>query len=385
MTSTITMPADHHRIDDAISQLVIKLRGRSDEIETACRLPDDVASDLRDSGIFRLWLPRELGGVEAEPATVIDALQALAAADASVGWCAAIGLGSNLIGGYLPRRGAEDVYPTGTEVAGGSLMPGGRATRNTDGDLVVDGRWPFASGAHHCDWLAGVAVLTDVTGPDARLVVMPRSEIELLDTWHVAGLKGTGSTDFEAHHIVVPERHTASLNALESWPAGSMWKIPLHSLLLPVMATVPLGIARAALTELTTLATDKTPFRSTRTLAERDSTRTAIAIATANVGAGTEYLTSTMTALFDTARRGSTPTLHQRAAARLAAVHATQNAADAVTACYRTAGSTALSTSSPLQRHLRDVNAATQHYALSHNGYETTGRVLLGYDPDVPL
>ena len=385
MTTIVPDQGDLHRIPTAVHELCTRLAGRNDEIETARRLPDDIASALRSTGIFRSWLPRELGGAEADPAAVISAIQALAAADASVGWCAAIGIGSNLVAGYLPRRGAEEIFPTGSEVAGGSLAPGGRAIRDSDGNLVVDGRWPFASGAHHCDWLAGVAVTEGPGAPEARLVVMARGDVELLDTWHVAGLRGTGSTDFVAHGTIVPEAHTASLAALQAWPAGPMWKIPLHSLLLPVMGAVPLGMARAALAELTALATVKTPFRSSRTLAERDSTRAALALATARVEAASGYLVSTMTELFDTARAGSVPIVRQRSAARLAAVHAAQESAEAVQACYRTAGSTALFNTSPLQRHLRDVNAATQHYALSHSGYATTGAVLLGYDPDVPV
>ena len=369
----------------SVDELCRLLAGRSDEIEAARRLPDDVAASLRKTGIFRQWLPRELGGNEAEPGTVIDDIQALSAADGSVGWCAAIGLGSNLIGGYLPEHGAREVYATGHEVAAGSLMPAGTATRNAGGDLIVDGRWPFASGAHHSDWLVGAVIIPGSRPAEVRLVVMPRTDVELLDTWQVLGLKGTGSTDFEAHGLVVPERHSALLTDLHPWPAGPMWRIPLHSLLLPVMAAVPLGIARAALVELSRLAVAKTPSHGSRTLAERDSTRSAVAIATATVDSAAGYLTSTMTALLAASRAGRVPTPMQRAAARLAAVHAAQGAAAVVETAYRTAGSSAMRLTSPLQRHLRDVNTATQHYALSHNGYETVGRVLLGFEPDGPL
>lgn len=71
---------------------------------------------------------------------------------------------------------------------------------------------------------------------------MPRSDVTLVDNWQVSGLKGTGSTDFEVQGALVPESHTVSLAALDPWPAGDMWKIPLHSLLLPIMGTVPLGV-----------------------------------------------------------------------------------------------------------------------------------------------
>ncbi|MGZ4566627.1 MAG: acyl-CoA dehydrogenase family protein [Blastococcus sp.] len=362
------------------------LAGRSPEIEAAGRLPDDVVAAVRATGIFRMWLPCELGGAEARPAEVIATLSTLAAADSAAGWCAGIGMASNLVAGYLPRNGAEEVFATGDEIAGGSLMPAGRARRTDGGDLLVSGQWPFGSGAYHSDWLAGGALLDTGGAPEVRLVLLPRHEVDLIaGSWEVAGLRGTGSVDYRVAGAVVPERRTVRLASLSAWPAGAMWRIPMNALLLPVMAAVPLGIARAALAELTTLATAKTPYRSTRTLAERESTQSGLARATAGVEAAAGYLAAAMTALFDTAEAGAVPALEQRAATRLAAVHAAQVAADAVEFAYRTGGTTALRLTSPLQRHLRDVNACTQHYALADSGYETVGRVLLGLPLDASL
>lgn len=361
------------------------LAGRGPEIETAGRLPDDVVAAVRATGVFRMWLPSELGGAEARPAEVIDTLSSLAAAEGAAGWCAAIGMASNLVAGYLPRSGAEEVFATGDEIAGGSLMPAGRARRTENGGLLVSGQWPFGSGAHHSDWLAGGALVDTGGAPELRLVLLPRNEVELIGgSWEVAGLRGTGSVDYRVADAVVPERRSVPLTAMTTWPAGAMWRIPLTALLLPVMAAVPIGIARAALAELTTLATAKTPYRSTRTLAERESTQSGLARATADVEAAAGYLSTAMTALFDTAA-AAVPTLEERAAARLAAVHAAQVAADAVQFAYRAAGTTALRLTSPLQRHLRDVNACTQHYALAASGYETVGKVLLGLPADTPL
>jgi indole-3-acetate monooxygenase len=362
------------------------LAGRSPDIEAAGRLPEDVVAAVRATGIFRMWLPRELGGAEARPAEVIATLSALATADSAAGWCAGIGMASNLVAGYLPRSGAEEVFATGDEIAGGSLMPAGRARRTDDGDLLVRGQWSFGSGAHHSDWLAGGTLLDTGGAPEVRLVLLPRHEVDLLEgSWEVAGLRGTGSVDYRVAGAVVPERRTVRLASMSAWPAGAMWRIPLNALLLPIMAAVPLGIARAALTELTTLATAKTPYRSTRTLAERESTQSGLARAVAGVEASAGYLATAMTALFDTAESGAVPALEQHAATRLAAVHATQVAADAVEFAYRAAGTTALRLTSPLQRHLRDVNACTQHYALAAGGYETVGKVLLGLPVDAPL
>jgi indole-3-acetate monooxygenase len=377
-------PTDAVAVLDAVTELTGELSGRGAEIEAARRLPADVVAALHRTGVFRLWVPRELGGLEADPAMVVRIVETLAAADGSTGWCAATGLASNTVGAFLPERGARELYPTGRELAGGALMPGGRAVLQDDGGYRVQGRWSFGSGTQHCDWVVGGAVVVGQGAPQVRAVVMPVADIEFLDNWQVLGLEGTGSVDYQVSGVLVPARHTIELGDISPWPAGAMWRIPLMSLIFPVLAAVPLGIARRAVTELRALAVTKTPFRTSKLLAEREVVQAAVARASALVEAGSSYLRASMQALRQAADQGP-PTVQQRAEARLAAVHATASAAEAVALCYHSGGSTALYRSSPLQRALRDVNAATQHYALAAPGYEMVGRVLFGMEPDPGL
>jgi alkylation response protein AidB-like acyl-CoA dehydrogenase len=368
-----------------VTELAGSLRGRSAEIERARRLPDDVVAALRRARVFQLWMPRELGGLEADPADVLQVVETLAAADGSTGWCAATGLASNVVGAFVPEAGARRLYPTGLELAGGALMPGGRAVAQPDGSYLVAGTWSFGSGVQHCDWVVGGAVVTRDGPPEVRAVVMPAAEIDFLDNWNVLGLRGTASVDYRAEGIRVAADHTLVPDRVAPWPAGPMWRIPLMSLIFPVLAAVPLGLARRAVAELRELATVKTPFRSGRLLAEREVVQATLAQATALIEAGHHYLRVSMQALWQAGAAGAPPTVEQRAQARLAAVHATAGAAEAVLLCYRSAGSTALYDSNPLQRLLRDVNAATQHYGISATGYELAGRALLGMPPDPGL
>jgi alkylation response protein AidB-like acyl-CoA dehydrogenase len=264
-------------------------------------------------------------------------------------------------------------------------MPGGRADPQPDGSYLVAGTWSFGSGVQHCDWVVGGAVVTGDGPPQLRAVVMPAAEVEFLDNWDVLGLLGTASVDFRAEGIRVPAEHSLVPDRVSPWPAGSMWRVPLMSLIFPVLAAVPLGLARRAVTELRELAVVKTPFRSGRLLADREVVQAGLARATALIESGHHHLTASMQALWQAAAAGSAPTVEQRAHARLAAAHATAGAAEAVLLCYRSAGSTALYGSNPLQRLLRDVNTATQHYGISAAGYELTGRALLGMEPDPGL
>ena len=404
MTSVLAQEAD--QVIGAVTDLAAELRERGPEIERARRLPADVVAGLREAGVFRLWTPRELGGMEAEPAAVIRIIETLAAADGSAGWCSATGVASNTVAGFLPEKGARELYSTGLELAGGALMPGGQAVLQPDGSYLVNGQWSFGSGTQHCDWVVGGAVVTAGTAqaggaaqggaaqggaaqaggpPSIRAVVMPAAEIEFLDNWDVAGLEGTGSVDYRASGIRVPAEHTLAVDQISPWPAGNMWRTPLTSLLFPLLAAVPLGIARRAVAELNELALTKTPFRSSRLLADREGVQAALARSAALIESGHHYLVASMTAVRQACEDGGAPTVDQRAQARLAAVHATTAAAEAVMLCYRSAGTTALYRSSPLQRALRDVNAATQHYALGAPGFDMVGRVLLGMEPDPSL
>ena len=367
----------------AAVELAAKLRGRGAEIEQAGTLPADVVAGLHECGIFRLWMPVELGGLEAEPADVLAIVQTLAEADGSTGWCAATGVASNVAGGLLSQAAAREIYPTGSELCGGALMPGGRAVPRAGG-FEVDGRWAFGSGIRHCDWIVGGALVEDAAGgpPAARAVLMPRGSVELLDTWQVLGLSGTGSVDYQVHGLYVPERHTIELAALDPWPAGAMWRIPLRSLLYPILAAVPLGLARRAIAELTELAGERARFGSSRRLADRDVVQATVGRAQALTDAGAAYLSAGLQRLRQVADSGRVPGPAERAGARLAAVHATEQATRAVELCFRASGTAAIYQTSALQRALRDVNTAGQHYALSAPGYELTGRVLLGFEPD---
>jgi len=368
----------------AVSELAGRLRERGEEIEQDRRLPADIVAALRQARVFQLWMPRELGGLEAEPATVVQVVETLSEADGSTGWCAATGLASNVVGAFVPEAGARELYPTGQEMAGGALMPGGRAVPQPDGSYLVSGTWSFGSGVQHCDWVVGGALVTGDGRPEVRAVVMPAAEVEFLDNWDVLGLRGTASVDFRAEGIRVPAEHSLAPDRVSPWPAGPMWRIPLTSLIFPVLAAVPLGLARRAVTELRELAVVKTPFRSGRVLADREVVQANLARASALIESGHHHLTASLQALWQGAA-GSVPTVEQRAHARLAAVHATAGAAEAVLLCYRSAGSTAVQDSNLLQRLLRDVNTATQHYGISAAGYELTGRALLGMEPDPVL
>ena len=254
----------------AAGELAPLARRAALDTERDRRLADELVEELRRSGVFRLCVPRTIGGVEGHVLDLLAAVEAVARGDGSAGWCAAIGATSGALATYLPEPAAREVYGDPGVISGGVFAPLGRATPVGDG-YRVSGRWPFASGVNHCDWLMGGCLVEEggelrkleSGAPDIRFMLFPAAEAEVIDTWNVAGLRGTGSHDFAVDGATVPEERSASLITDDPRCDGPLYAFPVFGLLALSIASVGLGIARAAIDDLVELATAKKPSGST--------------------------------------------------------------------------------------------------------------------------
>ncbi len=375
---------------DAARRMAGPVAALSAAIEATGRLPVHLVDDLRASGIPALWLPTELGGAEATPAEVMDAIATLAAADGATGWCAAVAVGTNALAAFLPEAGARKIFASPATLTGGSFNTAGRATVDGDGNLVVTGRWGFGSGGSHSDWMAGACLLVDDAGellttddgrPQPRLALFPRSSMMIHDTWHTSGLRGTASHDYAVDSLPVPAAHTMAF-AFAPWATGPMWRTPPMPLFFAPLAAVALGIARGAIDDVVELAQTKTPYRSARRLADRDVVQSMVARAEALTRSARAFLVESLDRML---AAGAGAGMDDRAIARLAVVNAASSSRAAVDLCFEAAGTTALFDDHPLQRRHRDVHALGQHVVLAFPGLETVGRVLLGLELDTPL
>jgi alkylation response protein AidB-like acyl-CoA dehydrogenase len=294
-----------------------------------------------------------------------------------------------MLAAYLPAAAAREVWGDPAGVVGGVFAPMGTALAG-EGEFSVTGRWRFASNVDNCDWLMGGCVVLDgdrprtLPGgrPDVRLMLFPAGDVEVIDTWSVSGLRGTGSHDMVVTGIVVPAERSASLITDGPVAGGPLYAFPPFGLLAASIAAVALGTARGALDDLAALAREKTPTMGTRTLAERAGTQARVAQAEAALAAARALLHESIERAWEAARAGGSIPLELRARLRLAATHAVEASAAAVDAAYNLAGGTAIYESGPLQRRFRDVHAATQHMLVGPATWEVAGRVLLGLDVD---
>jgi indole-3-acetate monooxygenase len=353
------------------------------------QLAAELVHDIARARLWRLCVPESLGGLEAAPTRLISAVETLARGDASAGWCVAVCATSGLLGGYLPEPAAREIFGAPTGVSGGVFAPKGRAQATMDG-FRVSGRWPFGSGCEHCGWLMCGCIVYDGETPralpsgrpDVRLVLVPADDVVIHDTWHVSGLRGTGSHDISVDDLFVPVSHTASVFTDPPVAPGPLYAFPLFGLLAVAIAGVALGVARAALSDVVDLAGVKTPTGSGRKLAERAATQVDVARAEASLRAARGLLYDTVGYAWEVAVAEGEVPVDERASLRLAATHATTVSAEVVDAAWRLAGASAAYETSPLQRRFRDIHVATQHMLIAPATWELTGRLLLGLATD---
>ncbi len=367
---------------DAARALAPRIGALAEETERGRRLPAELVSAFAEAGFFGMCVPRDLGGPEAHPAVLLDTMETLAAADGAAGWCAMIAATTSVLAAYLPDADARTIYGTAGTATGGAYAPQGRAT-TVSGGYRVTGRWAFASGCEHCAWLTGGSLVQSAGGQsEARLMMFPASEVEIIDTWNVSGLRGTGSHDIAVRDVFVPATRAISLTIDRPCRGGTLYAFPVFGLLALGGAAVATGIARHAIDELVSLAATKTATLQRRRLAERPVVQAKVAEAEALLGSARAFLREAVARAWESAERGGEIALRDRAHLRLAATHATATAARAVDLMYTAGGGTAIYATSPLQRCLRDAHAVTQHVMVAEPTYELVGRVLLGVDAD---
>ncbi|MEM6651050.1 MAG: acyl-CoA dehydrogenase family protein [Pseudomonadota bacterium] len=384
----MTIEANHPTLD-AARALQSELATRAAEMDEVRRLPRDLAEKLARGGLFRMVTPAAYGGLECSPRQIVDAVEAVAEANASAGWCVMIGATTALNAAYMAPDMAHDVYSDPMIITGGVFAPMGKALVDGD-DYIVSGRWQWGSGSANCSWLCGGSMVfedgalrTLPSGrPDARMMVFPAAEAELIDTWHVMGLKGTGSGDIAVDQIRVPKARSVSLVADKPYIDSPLYKFPAFGLLSLGVASAAMGNAKGALQAFTDLAGAKKNQGSKKTLSERATIQSETARMTAMFRAARAYLHDEIDLTWEVAETSGDIPVERRAALRMACTHMVRTSAEVCRICYDLGGGAALFEASELQRRFRDGHAMTQHIVTAPATWELTGRLLFGLPTD---
>ena len=361
---------------------IIDASAAADEDRT--ELAGDVIQAIDDAGIFSLMVPRELGGEEAHPSDLIDAIAELSYWDGSAGWYAhAVMTGGAVAGACLGDRAVAAIFPDNRFThAAGQAAPTGKAERVGDG-YRISGRYSFGSGTPRAQWIVGGYVLHEggkpvigLHGQPAMLVgLAPRKTVKFHGNWDVLGLRGTGSYDFEVTEQVLHEDFFFDPSAAVQRRGGALYRMGFMALPCISHGAFAIGAARRMLEEWRGFA--KVKGRAATQTFQRD-----FALCTARLHAAEAYLYRTFTRLFDAAEAGSI-TDDMRIDGRLSASNALDVAVTIAQTAYTAATTHALRKGNPIERCFRDINAGNAHYLTAEQSLIDAGKVLAGVEGTV--
>jgi indole-3-acetate monooxygenase len=385
MASGVTGDAD---LLDGAGKLTEQLRARASEASSSGTLPDDVVLALESAGMFRLGLPKGLGGFEADPMTLVGTAEKLAYADGSAAWATMISNGSMFFA-WLDQDVASSLLDgrPGQPVAS-SFAPSGRGVED-GGGFRISGRWSYVSGSPHA---AMFLLAFMVAGPDGsprmvdgrplmRWAVLPSADVAVQQTWaDAAGLRGSGSHDVIVEDVFVPAERTLMPFFEPPRAEGALYRMPFLTRVRSLLMGIPLGLARRALDELIILIQHKT--REMAPLVQDQDVQVRLAEAEASLRAGRHFVLDATERTWASVHSSDTVSLPLRTEYTLAAQFAMRSAVQAVNLAFEIAGVSSSLANDAIGQCWRDVNVASQHIAFSRNRWRGAGQALLGVDVD---
>jgi alkylation response protein AidB-like acyl-CoA dehydrogenase len=389
------------------------LEAAAPRIEQAKDLPPDVRDAMHEAALFRMTVPRSVGGAELDLATYAQTVAAIAEGDASAAWCVAQTAGSSMAAAYLELRVAKEVFgDPGAVFTFGftSGQPPCRAVA-TKGGWIVNGAWTFASGNRLCQWLGGHCQLCDENGTplkhvDGRLMertmLFPRSAAMVReDLWEVMGLCGTGSDSYSVTDLFVPTEYSVVPRAIprdqqlpegvhvepdpERRERGTLYRFSSQAVFQTGLSSVAIGIARAVIDSFIELAKKKHPSSAMQSLRDDTWIQVRIAQADAKVSAASAWLVKLLEEAWEECENEGELSFPTRIKLRAACTHQINEAREAADMVFLEAGATAIFKSNAFERRLRDIHTVSQQVQGNVARYQSVGQYHLGMKPQLFL
>jgi alkylation response protein AidB-like acyl-CoA dehydrogenase len=369
--------------------LIPVIRQHRNATENDRRIAEPIVQSIRESSLCRMFLDP---GTPARctPDEWLTVLETLAGAEASVSWF----IWNNTLpcfwSRFLSKAGRERIFGDASRLFAGSTRPTGRAV-TTEGGTRLSGRWSLVSGCELADYLHLMSLVHEDGAPrmlapgqpDIRVLFIPKGSYEILDTWHVGGLRGSGSHDVVVDDVFVPAEESCSPGPPVAG-RSPLAQLPIIPMMIAGIGAQFLGMARAAIEITIDILRNKVSVDPGISIRERPAVLAEIAVYSAAVAAAGSHLHATMATMWDKAQK-HVPTAGDRAALYSAGLHAAAVGRGCVAAMHSAAGTTALYVDCPLERSVRDLQTMEQHVAAQPVWLEDSGRVLLGHEPVNPL
>ena len=369
--------------------LMDTVRERSDETEETRRLAPETMQAMRDAGIHRILQPARHGGAEAHFSGMADIVETISIACSAAGWCLTQYCSHNCLLGYWPGDGQDEIWgATPDAMVAGVLIPScGRAVR-VDGGWRISGRWPFASGVYGADWFIATAFTEGDGVPKvAQMHAVPHGQFEIIDTWHTAGLRGTGSADVAVDDIFVPDRRALPINATKGGGDApgcavndaALYKLPAFAMFSINQSIVAVGVAQATYDDFVARTRDRVARMSGKSMADYSTAQVKVAEAHTVIETARLLLHHCCDAGMAIAARGETAPMPLKTELRAKATMAGKLAAEAVDLLFHLSGGAGLYDRNPISRAMRDLNCIRGHITQNWDvNASNHGRVLLG-------
>ncbi len=393
-----TRISSHDDGTDAVARaksVVELLRSATPRIDTERALPSDVLAALHKARLFRLLLPRSVGGDEVHIKTLAQVMEIIAGANASTGWCIGQAAGCAMAAAWLQPAVAQRLFgPADAVLAWGAGIQG-RAVA-ADGGYRISGKWTFASGCANATMLGAHCYVYEKDGTTKRMradgrqvdrtALIVKGKMHVHDNWHTLGLRGTASNTYETENLFVPDEETIDREAPEEQTEhGTLYTITYTHYYAAAFSALMLGIAQSTVNELMDLALVKTPRGAASSMKESPVFQSQLAVLEARLRSLRAYLHTTLDDAWRNAEATGTFPIGERANIKLASTYLINQGVEIVSEAYRAAGATAIFPTNPFEQKLRDAMTASQQTQGRPLNYITLGRVLLGMPPDTIL
>jgi alkylation response protein AidB-like acyl-CoA dehydrogenase len=393
LTATLPRPAaTTEEYIGRVGEIAPMLAAAGEAIDIERELPSPVIAAMVDAGLFRLLMPRSLGGSELLPAQYVPIVEALARIDASTGWCVNQNSGCSMTAAYLAPEVARDIFggPRGILAWG----PGPGEARVAPGGYRVTAKWAFASGSHHATWLGCHVPVIEADGkprsnsdgtPVVRTMLFPKSATEFTDIWHTIGLRGTGSDQYAVKDLFVPEGYSVNVLSRKDIPAREpalLYRFSSLSMYAAGFAGVALGIGRGMLDSFIELARDKIPRGARVTMRNNNVIQSQAAQAHAKLSSARRWLLGSLEDITAAVAERGHISIEERMTIRLAATFCIHQSVEVVDMLYEAAGSGAIFNINPFERRFRDIHSVAQQLQGRQQHFEIVGAHILGLETD---
>jgi 3-hydroxy-9,10-secoandrosta-1,3,5(10)-triene-9,17-dione monooxygenase len=372
-----------------LQAMVPALRERGGVAEETGRIPEETIEELKRINAFNAIVPKAYGGLEVEFPIVPQIFRTLGRGCVSTAWCMGFLIYHNFQFSFYNKKAQDEAFGgRGYTMAAGLIVPAGEAKR-VEGGFVLNGRWNYATGILHCDYVAVPAPVVGDGEPEFYRFYVPVEDVEILDTWHVAAMKATGSRDITLTDVFVPEHRGIPVESLRERTApgldintGPMWQVPILTFMVFGSVGPLVGAAEALFEMVSDILKTKVGAYSGDQQSGLMSQRIRLARIKMELDATIGLLEKTADSVWSMVCNGETLTREQRTETRMVISHVAKKCHEIVDELAHAAGSRGTFLESPIQRFHRDANSLATHaiFEYDHVG-SLFGGTLLGIEP----